>query len=42
MLTRSEEDHLKAVYALLLDGDSALTKDIASVCAPRPAASPTC
>ena len=29
MLTRSEEDHLKAVYALLLDGDSALTKDIA-------------
>lgn len=29
MLTRSEEDHLKAVYALLQDGDSALTKDIA-------------
>jgi len=29
MLTRSEEDHLKAVYALLQDGDSAQTKDIA-------------
>ncbi len=29
MLTRSEEDHLKAVYALLQDGDSAFTKDIA-------------
>ena len=29
MLTRSEEDHIKAVYALLQDGDSAFTKDIA-------------
>lgn len=29
MLSRSEEDHLKAVYALLQDGDSAFTKDIA-------------
>lgn len=29
MLTRSEEDHLKAVYALLQDGERALTKDIA-------------
>lgn len=29
MLSRSEEDHLKAVYALLQDGDAALTKDIA-------------
>lgn len=30
MLSRSEEDHLKAVYALLQDGDSAFTKDIAA------------
>ena len=30
MLTRSEEDHLKAVYALLQDGESAFTKDIAA------------
>ncbi|MBK6541561.1 MAG: metal-dependent transcriptional regulator [Flavobacteriales bacterium] len=29
-LTRSEEDHLKAVYALLQDGESAFTKDIAA------------
>jgi len=29
MLTRSEEDHIKAVYALLQDGDSAFTKDLA-------------
>lgn len=29
MLTRSEEDHIKAVYALLQDGESAFTKDIA-------------
>ncbi|MBL7952488.1 MAG: metal-dependent transcriptional regulator [Flavobacteriales bacterium] len=29
MLTRSEEDHLKAVYTLLQEGDSASTKDIA-------------
>ncbi|MBK7944970.1 MAG: metal-dependent transcriptional regulator [Flavobacteriales bacterium] len=29
MLTRSEEDHIKAVYALLQDNDSAFTKDIA-------------
>lgn len=29
MLTRSEEDHLKAVHALLQDGASAFTKDIA-------------
>jgi DtxR family transcriptional regulator, Mn-dependent transcriptional regulator len=29
MLTRSEEDHIKAVYALIQDGDSAFTKDIA-------------
>ena len=28
-LTRSEEDHLKAVYVLLQEGDSAFTKDIA-------------
>ena len=28
-LTRSEEDHLKAIYALLQDGESAFTKDIA-------------
>ncbi len=30
MLSRSEEDHLKAVYALLQDGEAALTKDIAA------------
>jgi DtxR family transcriptional regulator, Mn-dependent transcriptional regulator len=30
MLSRSEEDHLKAVYALLQQGDSAFTKDIAA------------
>ncbi len=30
MLTRSEEDHLKAVYALLQQGESAFTKDIAA------------
>ncbi|WKZ67223.1 MAG: metal-dependent transcriptional regulator [Flavobacteriales bacterium] len=30
MLTRSEEDHLKAVHALLQEGDRALTKDIAA------------
>lgn len=29
MLTRSEEDHLKAVHALLQDGTSASTKDVA-------------
>jgi len=29
MLTRSEEDHIKAVYALLQASDSAFTKDIA-------------
>lgn len=29
MLTRSEEDHLKAVYSLLQDGEVALTGDIA-------------
>ncbi|MBK8498021.1 MAG: metal-dependent transcriptional regulator [Flavobacteriales bacterium] len=29
MLTRSEEDHIKAVYALLQEGESAFTKDIA-------------
>lgn len=29
MLTRSEEDHVKAVYALLRDGSKAFTKDIA-------------
>ena len=29
MLSRSEEDHIKAVYALLQDGESAFTKDIA-------------
>ena len=29
MLTRSEEDHLKAVYSLLQEGDNAQTKDIA-------------
>lgn len=29
MLSRSEEDHLKAVYALLQEGDKAFTKDIA-------------
>lgn len=29
-LTRSEEDHIKAVYALLQEGESAFTKDIAS------------
>jgi DtxR family Mn-dependent transcriptional regulator len=29
MLTRSEEDHVKAVHALLQDGSSAFTKDIA-------------
>ena len=29
MLSRSEEDHIKAVYALLQQGDSAFTKDIA-------------
>lgn len=28
-LTRAEEDHIKAVYALLQDNDSAFTKDIA-------------
>ena len=28
-LTRAEEDHVKAVYALLQEGDSAFTKDIA-------------
>lgn len=30
MLSRSEEDHLKAVFALLQDDDAALTKDIAA------------
>ncbi len=29
MLTRSEEDHIKAVYALLQEGESAFTKDMA-------------
>ncbi|HEX2616995.1 MAG TPA: metal-dependent transcriptional regulator [Flavobacteriales bacterium] len=29
MLTRSEEDHVKAVHALLRDGSNAFTKDIA-------------
>ncbi len=29
MLTRSEEDHIKAVYALLQEGERAFTKDIA-------------
>ncbi|MBP7407566.1 MAG: metal-dependent transcriptional regulator [Flavobacteriales bacterium] len=29
MLTRSEEDHIKAVYALLQEDESAFTKDIA-------------
>lgn len=29
MLTRSEEDHIKAVFALLQDDDSAFTKEIA-------------
>ncbi|MBK7384323.1 MAG: metal-dependent transcriptional regulator [Flavobacteriales bacterium] len=29
MPTRSEEDHIKAVYSLLQEGDSAFTKDIA-------------
>jgi DtxR family Mn-dependent transcriptional regulator len=29
MLTRSEEDHLKAVHALMQEGDAALTKDMA-------------
>lgn len=29
MLTRSEEDHIKAVYALLQDDESAFTKEIA-------------
>lgn len=29
MLTRSEEDHIKAIYALLQGGESAFTKDIA-------------
>ena len=29
MLTRSEEDHIKAVYAMLGSGNSAFTKDIA-------------
>ncbi len=29
MLSRSEEDHIKAVYALLQEGESAFTKDIA-------------
>ena len=29
MLTRSEEDHIKAVHALLASGDSASTKDLA-------------
>jgi DtxR family Mn-dependent transcriptional regulator len=30
MLTRSEEDHLKAIHALLQAGDSAFTNDIAA------------
>ncbi|HRH39004.1 MAG TPA: metal-dependent transcriptional regulator, partial [Flavobacteriales bacterium] len=30
MLTRSEEDHIKAVHSLLGEGDAAFTKDIAA------------